>query len=100
MLRIRESASLCRLLPAAKPAYAIHSHGLEGSDRLTEVKTTCYGRETPFEVSAHEVAISQRHGSRFEVGIPFRQQPRLYMLHGALDQAADLEWTEYRATPR
>jgi hypothetical protein len=84
------------------PGYAIHSYGLDGSDRLIEVKTTRYGRETPFHVSAHEVAMSRRHGSRFWVYrvFSFRDRPRLYMLHGALDQATTLEPTEYRATPR
>lgn len=84
------------------PGYAIHSYGLDGSDRLIEVKTTCYGRETPFYVSAHEVAISQRHGDRFWIYrvFAFRDQPRLYMLHGALDGTVNLEPTEYRATPR
>lgn len=84
------------------PGYAIHSYGLDGSDRLIEVKTTRYGRETPFHVSAHEVAMSRRHGSRFWVYrvFSFRERPRLYMLHGALDQGTTLEPTEYRATPR
>lgn len=84
------------------PGYAIHSYGLDGSDRLIEVKTTRYGRETPFHVSAHEVSMSRRHGSRFWVYrvFSFRDRPRLYMLHGALDQGVTLEPTEYRATPR
>lgn len=83
------------------PGYAIHSYGLDGSDRFIEVKTTCYGRETPFYVSAHEVEISRRHGDRFWVYrvFSFREQPGLYMLHGALDDSVNLEPTEYRATP-
>ena len=84
------------------PGYAIHSYGLDGSDRLIEVKTTRYGRETPFYVTAHEVAMSRRHGNRFWVYrvFAFREAPRLYMLHGALDRVVTLEPTEYRATPR
>lgn len=84
------------------PGYAIHSYGLDGSNRLIEVKTTRYGRETPFHVSAHEVSMSRRYGSRFWVYrvFSFRDRPRLYMLHGALEQGVTLEPTEYRATPR
>jgi len=84
------------------PGYAIHSYGLDGSDRFIEVKTTRYGRETPFYVSAHEVEISRRHGDRFWVYrvFAFREQPGLYMLQGALDDSVYLGPTEYRATPR
>lgn len=84
------------------PGYAIRSWGLDGSDRLIQVKTTRYGRETPFYVSAHEVAMSRRHGNRFWIYrvFAFRDRPQLYMLHGALDQCTTLEPTDYRATPR
>lgn len=83
------------------PGYAIHSYGLDGSDRFIEVKTTCYGRETPFYVSAHEVAISRHYGSRFWVYrvFGFRTQPMLYILQGPLDETVSLEPTEYRASP-
>lgn len=82
--------------------YAIHSYGLDGSDRYIEVKTTAYGRETPFYVSAPEVAMSRLHGDRFWIYrvFAFRDEPRLYMLHGALDDSLNLEPTEYRASPK
>ncbi|MDX1609582.1 MAG: DUF3883 domain-containing protein, partial [Halofilum sp. (in: g-proteobacteria)] len=70
------------------PGYAIHSYGLDGSDRLIEVKTTRYGRETPFYLSAHEVAMSHEYGNRFWIYrvFSFREQPRLYMLRGPVNR--------------
>ena len=82
--------------------FDIHSYGLDGGDRFIVVKTTRYRRETPFYVSAHEVAMSRVYGDRYWIYrvFNFREQPRLYMINGAHEQTLEITPTEYRAAPR
>ena len=63
--------------------YDIRSFEAHGLDRLSEVKTTAYGKQTPFFVSKNEVAVSQDHGTKFHLYrlFEFRNEPRLYMLN-------------------
>ena len=81
--------------------YDIRSFEAHGLDRLIEVKTTAYGKQTPFFVSRNEVAVSQDHGSRFHLYrlFEFRKDPRLYMLNGSLDQVCRLEPVQFAARP-
>ena len=65
--------------------YDILSFETNGAERLIEVKTTKYGKETPFFVTRNEVAVSERHSSKYNVYrmFSFRSGPRLYLLSGA-----------------
>jgi hypothetical protein len=81
--------------------YDIRSFEPHGLDRFIEVKTTAYGKQTPFFVSRNEVAVSQDHGSRFHLYrlFDFRNDPKLYMLNGSLDQVCRLEPIQFAARP-
>lgn len=69
-----------------------------GEERFVEVKTTNFGRDTPFFASRNEVAFSEReaHGYRLSRVFAFRTEPRLFELHGALAESCRLEPETYR----
>lgn len=80
--------------------YDILSFEETGKDRLIEVKTTKYGRETPFFVSRNEVDVSRATADRYHLYrcFGFRKQPQLFTLAGALPVTCMLEPAAYRAT--
>ena len=81
--------------------YDIRSFEAHGIDRFIEVKTTAYGKQTPFFVSRNEVTVSQEYESRFHLYrlFEFRKDPRLYTLNGSLDQVCLLEPVQFAARP-
>jgi hypothetical protein len=70
-----------------------------GRERFIEVKTTAYGRETPFFVTRNEVEVSRDHDGQYHLYrlFDFRNRPRLFWKAGALDQSFDLDAVQYRA---
>ena len=82
--------------------FDIHSYDADGRDRYIKVKTTRYRRETPFFVSANEIAMAATHHEHFWLYrvFAFRDFPRLYAINGSLHERFRLEPTAYRATPR
>lgn len=81
--------------------FDVRSFDRDGSDRLIEVKTTAYGKQTPFFVSRNEVAVSRGRDDDFHLYrlFQFRRDPRLYMIQGALDRTCRLDPVQYRARP-
>lgn len=79
--------------------YDVLSYEESGADRLIEVKTTKYGRETPFFVSSNEVGVSKERARHYHLYrlFEFRTTPRLFMLHGALSDTCSLDPTSYIA---
>ncbi len=73
-----------------------------GQERLIEVKTTKYGRETPFFVSRNEVAVSEWRAHQYHVYrlFHFRVAPQLFTLSGALDKTCRLSASSFLATVR
>lgn len=73
-----------------------------GAERLIEVKTTKYGRETPFFLSRNEVSVSERETSRYHLYrlFAFRDEPRMYTLAGAMEETCRLSATTFLAVPR
>jgi hypothetical protein len=73
-----------------------------GKERLIEVKTTKYGRETPFFVSSNELAISDSRADEYHLYrlFGFRLAPRLFTLAGALGSTCRLSASSYLATVR
>ena len=73
-----------------------------GRERLIEVKTTKYGKETPFFVTRNEVAVSEKHRTDYHIYrlFEFRSNPALYMLGGAISATCDLSPTSFSARPR
>lgn len=82
--------------------FDIHSYDADGRDRYIKVKTTRYRRETPFFVTANEIAMAAIHREHFWLYrvFGFREVPRLYGVNGPLHDRFRLEPTAYRATPR
>lgn len=81
--------------------YDIRSYEPDGSDRLVEVKTTAYGKETPFYVSSNELRASRQEAERFHLHrvFAFRRSPRMFTLPGDLSHTCRLRATQYRASP-
>lgn len=79
--------------------FDILSYNLDGSERFIEVKTTTFGRETPFFVSETELIRSKLEGENYRLYrlFEFRRQPRIFELAGALDSHCFLDPLTYRA---
>ena len=82
--------------------YDILSFEVGGQERLIEVKTTKYGRETPFCVSRTEVAVSECNASQYYVYrmYAFRDEPRLYTLPGSISINCAITAESFLAVPR
>lgn len=82
--------------------YDIHSYDADGRDRCIKVKTTRFPRETPFFVTANEIAMAAAHPEHFWLYrvFDFRGEPRLYCVNGPLNERFRLQPTAYRASPR
>jgi len=80
--------------------YDVLSFESDGKERLIEVKTTTFGRDTPFFVSRGELALSHVAKDQFHLYrlFEFRKAPRLFDLAGALDQHCLLDPVTYRAS--
>lgn len=70
------------------------------SEPSIEVKTTKYGRETPFFVSGHELRVSEDRAALYHLYrlFAFRDSPRLFTLPGALSSTCRLEPRTFIAT--
>ncbi len=82
--------------------FDIRSFEPDGSDRFIEVKTTAYGKQTPFFVSRNEVAVSNYRGAQYHLFrlFKFRDDPRFYSLNGSIEQKCFLEPVQFSARPR
>ena len=79
--------------------YDIRSYDLAGHDRYVEVKSTRYGKLTPFYISVGEVRFSSanRHAYHLYRLFDFRRRPKLFMLPGDVRQHVRLDAINYRA---
>lgn len=80
--------------------YDVLSFESDGKERFIEVKTTTFGRDTPFFVSRGELALSSSAKDQFHLYrlFEFRKAPRLFDLPGALSQHCTLDPVTYRAS--
>ena len=80
--------------------YDVLSFESDGRERFIEVKTTTFGRDTPFFVSRGELALSKAAKDQFHLYrlFEFRKAPRLFDLLGGLDQHCLLDPVTYRAS--
>lgn len=80
--------------------YDVLSFDASGKERFIEVKTTAFGKETPFFVTRNELDFSKDAKDHFVLCrlFEFRQAPRLFALNGALDQHCALDPVTYRAS--
>jgi hypothetical protein len=79
--------------------FDILSFNLDGTERFIEVKTTSFGRDTPFFLSETELARSKIEGEKYRLYrlFEFRRQPRIFELTGALDTHCFLDPMTYKA---
>lgn len=67
--------------------FDILSFDLTGREKFIEVKTTAFGKETPFFVSRGEVRFAQEHTDEFHLYrlFEFRKSPKMFDLPGAVE---------------
>lgn len=68
--------------------YDILSFEPNGQERFIEVKTTSFGKETPFYISRGEVAFAQENQDQYHLYrlFDFRRDPRMFELPGPVDR--------------
>lgn len=68
--------------------YDILSYESDGRERYIEVKTTAFGKETPFFVSRGEMQFAKDHAEQFHLYrlFEFRKAPKLFDLPGAVER--------------
>lgn len=78
--------------------FDIKSFEPDGSDRLIEVKTTSFGKLTPFFLSRNELRVSRKWENQYHLYrvFTFRKDPRMFVLQGAVDKKCRLEPVEFR----
>lgn len=79
--------------------FDVRSFESNGRDRLIEVKTTAYGKQTPFFLTRNELSVSRDRADVYHLYrlFRFRNVPRLFGLQGALDQACHLDPIQFSA---
>lgn len=79
--------------------YDIRSFEENGTDRFIEAKTTKYGKSTPFYITPNELGLSQSNAGRYYLYrvFRFRDRPRLFTLHGSIDQQCKIKPSEFMA---
>lgn len=79
--------------------YDIHSYEENGRDRFVEVKTTRYGKRTPFYISTGEIQFSKANIDTYQLYrvFEFRERPKLFTLPGDVERHVTLRATNYRA---
>ena len=79
--------------------YDIHSYEKTGRDRFVEVKTTRYGKLTPFYISANELQFSKARRNAYQLYrvFEFRKRPKLFTLPGDVGTHMSLRPINYRA---
>ncbi len=81
--------------------FDILSFEINGAERLIEVKTTKYGKETPFFATSNEVLVSELNPTQYSVYrlFTFAAKPRFYQLQGAISRTCRITPSGYLASP-
>lgn len=79
--------------------FDVLSFETSGKERFIEVKTTGFGKETPFLVTRNELSFSIDHTVEFQLYrlFQFRTEPKLFALGGRLDRSCLLDPAQYTA---
>ena len=77
--------------------YDVRSFDETGRDRFIEVKTTAWGKQTPFFISRNELEFSQAFPAQFHLYrvFEFRKSPHLFDLPGAVERNCLLDPVSY-----
>lgn len=81
--------------------FDVKSFEENGADRFIEAKTTKYGKNTPFFITINEIQFSRENSSNYYLYrlFRFRESPRLFALHGRIEDRCILEASEFIARP-
>jgi hypothetical protein len=79
--------------------YDVLSFESNGRERLIEVKTTAFGKLTPFYVSRNEVARSNADADKYHLYrlFAFREKPKVFQLPGSIESHCELDPVTYLA---
>ncbi|MFK0163928.1 DUF3883 domain-containing protein [Rhizobium sp. NPDC090279] len=79
--------------------YDVISFDENGEEIFIEVKTTRGGENTPFFITENERMTAIRKGGRYRLYrvFQFSRRPKIYVIHGPLDDVLHLDATVYRA---
>ena len=82
-----------------KVGYDVVSFDADGRERFIEVKTTRFGKETPFYVSRNQVGTSRVLREQYHLYrlFRFRVEPRMFTLSGSLSEICALDPVEFEA---
>ena len=77
--------------------FDVLSFDADGRERFIEVKTTAFGKETPFFISQNEVGFARENAEQFHLYrlFDFRRTPRLFDLPGAVEQHCRMSPSNY-----
>ncbi len=80
--------------------YDVLSFDIDGRERFIEVKTTSFGKQTPFFVSRNELEFSDVARDQYHLYrlFEFRRQPRMFDLVGSVRGNCRLDPVTYRAS--
>lgn len=79
--------------------YDVLSFESDGRERFIEVKTTAFGKETPFFISRNEVEFSGAFSEQFHLYrlFDFRRKPRMFDLPGNIKKRCHLDAVSFLA---
>lgn len=68
--------------------YDILSYESSGKERFIEVKTTAFGKETPFFISRGEIGFAKEYSEKYFLYrlFEFRKQPKMFKLPGPVEK--------------
>lgn len=80
--------------------YDVLSFAPDGALKFIEVKTTSFGKRTPFFVSSNEVEFARDEADRFRLYrvFDFRSDPRLFELAGPIENHCSLDPHSFKAS--
>lgn len=73
--------------------FDVLSFDVSGRERFIEVKTTSFGKETPFFITRNEIGLSKAEMERFHIYrlFDFRKDPRIFSFRGPVDRYCKLD---------
>lgn len=79
--------------------FDVLSYDATGRERFIEVKTTSFGKETPFFITRNEVGLSKAETERFHIYrlFDFRKEPRVFSFRGPVDRYCKLDPLVFQA---
>jgi len=77
--------------------FDVLSFDTDGRERFIEVKTTSFGKDTPFFISQNEASFARKNAAQFHLYrlFDFRRNPRLFDLPGAVEQHCRMNPSNY-----